>query len=576
MQLVRHFRRDLSESLNQQSGARTGNAHRLGNADVRGEFVTSYSTPATAGIAGPGSIGRVAIGDIIRRSARKYPDRIAVIEGDVRLSYAALDADINRFACFLLDAGLAKGDRVATLCRNSWRFVVVMFAIQKAGLIWVPINTGLAPDDVRYILDHSESRFVVVDDAIYANASMREPVDALVGKGVVVPFAGASVDGNLTSFGDALAAGKAIEPEVEIEDRDVAQIMYTSGTTGRPKGVMQSHLSVYIASLNNVIELEMRRDDVASCLLPLFHCAQHTQLCGLLHVGAATVIMRGFDPAAMLANISRERMTFVLMLPLMWASLLDHQTREAHDLTSLRLCIYGMAPMAEPLLRRLIAEICPNFLLGSGQTEMYPGTVYFKPDQQLRRFGSYWGEPAIINDVAIMDEAGRLLPQGEIGEIVHRGPNVMSGYYKNPEATAESRKFGWHHTGDLGMFDADGQLLFTDRKKDMIKTGGENVPSIKVETVLLRHDAVANAVAIGLPHPRWIEAVTAFIVCKPDSATSEDDIIQHCKAHLGGFEVPKSVVFVDSLPMTATGKVQKQPLRQQYHALYDRGLGAED
>jgi long-chain acyl-CoA synthetase len=477
----------------------------------------SQSTPVTLGIPAPGSIGRVAIGDIVRRAARRYPDRVALIGTDTRLTFATLDAEINRFANFLLSRGLTKGDRVATLCGNSWQFVVAMFGIQKAGLIWVPINTGLAPDDVRYILGHSEARFVVADDTLHANPALRRPMDELVGRGVLLPIAGNAGDGEMVAYADAIRDQPGEEPEVDIRDRDVAQIMYTSGTTGRPKGVMQSHLAVYIASLGNVIEMEARRDDVATALMPLFHCAQHILLCTFLHVGAATIVLRGFDAAGLLAAIARDRITWVFALPLMYSTILDHPGRATHDLSSLRYCLYAMAPMAEPLLRRLIAELCPNFALASGQTEIYPCTVFFHPEQQLQRFGSYWGESSLINDTAIMDDEGRLLPRGEIGEIVHRGSNVLEGYYKNPEATAEVRKFGWHHTGDLGMIDADGQLLFTDRRKDMIKTGGENVASIKVETALLRHPAVANAVAIGLPHPRWIEAVTAFVILKPSA-----------------------------------------------------------
>lgn len=528
----------------------------------------SQSTPATEGIPAPGLIGRVAIGDIVRRAARRHPERIALVEGDTRVTFAALDADINRFAHFLLGAGLAKGDRVASLCNNSSQFVITMFAIHKAGMVWVPINTGLAPDDICYILEHSEARLAIVDDALYANPALRQPIDKLVGKGVLLPAAGHAGAGGMIAFSEAIAGRSADEPEIAIEDRDVAQIMYTSGTTGRPKGVMQTHMAVYIASLGNVIEMEARRGDVTIALMPLFHCAQHTFLCTFLQAGATSVIMRGFDPAKVISAIARERVSFVFMLPLMYAAILDHSSRGTHDLSSLRLCLYAMAPMAEPLLRRLIAELCPNFMLASGQTEMYPATVFFRPEEQLRRFGSYWGESSLINDTVIMDDEGRVLPHGEVGEIVHRGPNVMAGYYKNPEATAEARKFGWHHTGDLGMFDADGQLLFTDRKKDMIKTGGENVPSIKVEAVLLRHPGVANAVVIGLPHPRWIEAVTAVVILKPTVEVTEEDIIQHCKAHLGGFEVPKAVRFVDRLPMTSTGKIQKQPLRQTYHGLY--------
>jgi long-chain acyl-CoA synthetase len=245
------------------------------------------------GIPSPGSIGRIAIGDIVRRAARRYPDRIALIEEDVRLTFVELDTAINRFANYLLGTGLTKGDRVASLCAKSWQFVVAMFAIHKAGLIWVPINTGLAPDDVRYILDHSEARLAIVDNILYANPVLREPFDELVGKGVLLPIAEHEAKGTMIGFADALVGQSETEPDVGIDDRDVAQIMYASGTTGRPKGVMQSHLAVYIASLGNVIEMELRHDDVATALMPLFHCAQHTLLCGFLHIGAASVIMRG-------------------------------------------------------------------------------------------------------------------------------------------------------------------------------------------------------------------------------------------------------------------------------------------
>ncbi|MBD5633433.1 MAG: AMP-binding protein, partial [Candidatus Eremiobacteraeota bacterium] len=224
--------------------------------------------------------------------------------------------------------------------------------------------------------------------------------------------------------------------------------------------------------------------------------------------------------------------------------------------------------MPEPVLRRLLVKICPNFHLGTGQTEIYPCTVTFKPDQHLVKFGSYWGDSSVIDETAIMADDGSLLPQGEIGEIVHRGPNVMAGYFRDPEATAAARAFDWHHTGDLGMFDADGQLIFTDRKKDMIKSGGENVASIVVERALLAHPAVAAVAAIGLPHEKWFEAVTAVVLLRPGATASEAELIAHCKANLSVHEVPKGICFVDEFPLTATGKIQKNFLRERFEGLY--------
>ncbi|SMP79083.1 AMP-binding protein [Noviherbaspirillum suwonense] len=533
----------------------------------------SLSTSVTTSVPPPGAIARVAIGDFLRRSAARDRAKTAFVFGDQRMSYGELDEHVSRCSNALLSAGLVRGDRVATLCNNSLEFLVAMFGIHRAGLVWVPINTGLALDDVRYIIEHSEARFVLVDAALIARAETAAALHQQPGRGWVLEEGEGG--GVFAGFAAALAVQPATEPEVEIHDRDVAQIMYTSGTTGRPKGVMQSHLSVVMAAMNNAIEFGLWRDDVANATLPLFHCAQHTLMCGVLAAGGTVAVMRGFDAALVLDTIERERLTFLVGLPLMHLALLDHPSRPGRDLSSLRLCLYAMAPMPETLLRRLIAEFCPNYALATGQTEMYPLTAAFRPEEQLRRFGSYWGVSALINDTAVMDDAGRLLGTGEVGEIVHRGPNVMEGYYKNPEATAESRAFGWHHTGDLGMW-VDGQLMFKDRKKDMIKTGGENVASIKVEAILLRHSAVANAAVVGLPHRRWIEAVTAFVVLKPGTQADEVSLIQHCKEHLGGFEVPKAILIIDALPMTSTGKIQKHPLRASYQNLYEADLATDE
>lgn len=522
-------------------------------------------TPVTEGVPSPpGIIARVAIGDFLRRAAYRNPQHTALVEGESRLSYGELNTQVTRAANALLATGLLPGDRVATLCNNSLDFIIAFFGIHRAGLIWVPINTGLGLDDVRYILDHSEASCVLVDTALLERTELRALLEAAPGRGFVLE---GETRGGFSAFRTALAAQSEHEPAVQIRDRDVAQIMYTSGTTGRPKGVMQTHLAVVMSSLANAVELGIRREDVANAMMPLFHCAQHTFLCTFIAAGATAILHRGFDAERLLGAIERERISFIFALPLMYQAMLDHPSLAERDLSSLRLCLYAMAPMAETLLRRLIERFCPQFMLASGQTEMYPLTLAFRPEEQLRRFGPYWGVSSILNDTAVMDDEGRILGPGEIGEIVHRGPNVMEGYYKNPQATAEARAFDWHHTGDLGMWD-EGLLLFKDRKKDMIKTGGENVPSIKVEATLLRHPAVANAVAVGLPHARWIEAVTAFVVLKPGAAASEAELIAHCKEHLGGFEVPKAIRILDALPMTATGKVQKHPLREHYRELY--------
>jgi len=514
-------------------------------------------------------INRIAIGDTLRRSAARRPEKIALIDGARRYSYRQLDAEANRFANYLLGLGLAKGATVATLCLNSADLVIATYGIAKAGLVWVPVNALLHGDALRYILGQVEAKVVIADDEMLPNTIA--DITALCPRLVVIPVgaaAHAQGAGGLR-IADALAGQSDIEPEVEIDGADLAQIMYTSGTTARQKGVMISHQAVYITSLANVIEGDIRRDDVMAAVMPIFHCAQHTLVASLLGNCGTVVIVRRFEPEAFMRTVAQHRVSWLFMLPMMYRALLDHARRRDFDLGSLRYCMYGMAPIDHNTLMRLTQELCPSFSLGSGQTEAYPASCVFKPEYQLAKSGPYWGEPSLIDDMAIMDDSGQLLAQGEVGELVMRGPNVMLGYYKNPEASSEASRFGWHHTGDLCRFDEDGLLVFVDRKKDMIKTGGENVASITVETALLGHPAVANAVAVGLPHSHWIEAVTAFVVGKPGQSADEAALLDFCKQRLGRHEVPKRIIFLDQMPVTATGKIQKHVLRERYRDLYE-------
>ena len=520
------------------------------------------------GVPGPGRIGRVAAGDILHRSARRFPERVAIVEGERRTTYAGLDRSANRFAHYLLASGLEPGTRVTTACNNSTDFVTCIFGILKAGMVWVPINTMLGIEDARYILQHSEAALAVVDDDIYDNPEKRALFDSQRTPIIVNVVTGSSTKSGVSTLSQVLQGQPDIEPEVDIQDRDLAIIMYTSGTTSRPKGAMHCHLSIVFSAFNNALEWRLDRSDALTCILPLFHCAQHAILNYTLLVGAKAVVQRGFDVEELMRSVEREQITVSILLPMMYAAILDHPRRAQHNLQSLRLCIWGMAPMPKDLTIRLVNEICPNFVLGSGQTEMYPSTTLSRPDRTLKRFGNYWGESTVVNETAIMDDAGNLLPPGQIGEIVHRGPNVMMGYYKDPAATQAARAFGWHHTGDLALVDEYGELLFIDRKKDLIKSGGENVSSVKVEEALLTHPAVLRSAVVGLPHPRWGEAVAAFVMLKPGETAGEEAIIEHCKRLLGGFQVPKRVRFLDDIPMTASGKVRKTELKASHLNLF--------
>ncbi|MGY4304427.1 long-chain acyl-CoA synthetase [Bradyrhizobium sp. USDA 4369] len=518
---------------------------------------------ATGGVSGPGRIGRVAIGDLLKRAARRFPERVAITDGGRRVTFTELERDANRFANYLVAKGLKPGEKISTVCNNSIEFVKALFGIHRAGLVWVPINTMLGPADMDYILGHAEVRFAIIDDNLHAQPERRAALDKRGVELIAVDLTGTAQAAGLASFNELIHGHSEIEPDIEINDRDLAMIIYTSGTTSRPKGAMHCHLAVVMAVMSNCIEMQLSRDDGITGQFPLFHCAGHVLLLSYLSVGGRMALMRGFDPVACMEAIVRDRLTVFVGLPLMYQAILDHPRRKEFDLSHLRTCLYTMAPMGRPLLERAIKELCPNFVLTSGQTEMYPATTMSRPDVQLNRFGNYWGESLFVNETAIMDDAGNLLPPGEIGELVHRGPNVMMGYYKDPKSTEDARKFGWHHTGDLAVID-QGEVLFLDRKKDMIKSGGENVASVKIEETLLAHPAVQNAAVVGLPHPQWGEAVSAFVKLKPGAQASETELLDHCRKSLGGFQVPKLVRVLQEMPMTATGKLRKVELRQAY------------
>jgi len=502
------------------------------------------------------------LGNLVSRSARRNGAATALLDNGRSMSYSRLDEDSNRFAHYLLSSGLQRGDKVAMLSPNSMDFLVAAFGILKAGMVWVPVNAMLSPTEVTYIVQHAEARLLVVDAQLAAHPAWNAALPAL---GLPLLHCAGEGDGTLAQ---AITGQPTSPPDIAIDENALALIMYTSGTTGNPKGAMHSHRSVLAAVMSNAVTISVVPQDVLSAILPLFHCAQFSMSAAALACGAAISLSRGFDPAAVLATLARDRVTVMAALPAMYGAMLTHPERSGTDLSALRLAVYAMAPMAPALLQRLMQEFCPRFALGSGQTEMFPMTVYFAPEQQLQRTGNCWGRATPVNDTALMDMDGQLLGAGRVGEIVHRGANAMLGYFKDPEATAAARRFGWHHTGDLGMWDEDGYLHFKGRLKDMIKSGGENVPALRVEEALLGHPAVAVAAVVGLPHYEWIEAVTAFVCLKPGQSTDAGALQEHCRSTLAGFEIPKHIAIVDKLPMTSTGKVQKHVLRTTHEKMY--------
>ncbi|MCL6612096.1 MAG: AMP-binding protein [Peptococcaceae bacterium] len=518
-------------------------------------------------------IHRVAVGDILRRSAGRRPHKEAVVEyrGGERksLTFHQLNGACNRFARAVRGLGLRKGDRVAAICLNSTEYVISLYGLAKGGFVSVPVNPGLNPRELAYVLNHSEAKALIVDDAFVPLLAKHLDHVPNIKHFISLPVSGQQPQDPFVDFNDFIAGADGAEIEdVIIEDRDILQIMYTSGTTAMPKGVMISNLNVYVAALQNTIELKIDQDSVVTTMMPIFHCAQHTLLTTALLACSKSVVIRSFDPEGLMKTIQAERVTWLFALPMMYRYLLDHPAVNNYDLSSLQTCLYAMTPMDRRTLEDARKRINATFILGTGQTEAYPATNYFNPGWYPEKEGNIWGMSSPGYDTAVVDDDGNILPPEQVGEIVWRGPGVMEGYFKDPEATGQAGKFGWHHSGDLGYVDRDGMLVFVDRKKDMIKTGGENVPSIKVEAAILAHPKVEAAAVIGLPHPHWAEAVTAVVVPRKGSGLTGDEVINWCRQELGGFQVPKSVIFVDDLPRTSTGKVKKHELRKQFAGHY--------
>ncbi len=519
-------------------------------------------------------ITRVNVGDSLTRAAGRRPEKLAIVDGSRSWTYAQLNARVNRLANALAAQGYGRGDALALASGNSCEFMVTYYACAKLGVVCVPINLGWRPDEIGYVLDHSESRGIVVEAQLLPLVLPAVEKVPAVGDIVVAPGTGGAWEPSLLDrawhrFDDILDAGDEREPEHFVDDRDAVSYLYTSGTTSFPKGVVGSHTAIYLESLTVVAESGLQRDDRIAALMPLFHTAQLNGFgTPAVMMGATTYLLRGFDPDALLDLIEREAITRIFALPMMYRALLEYPGIRERDLSSLVRAAYAMAPMPDALLRQCLDVFGCDFSLAFGQTEMSPVTTFFQPEHQLSHAGAV-GTQVVNVQVAIMDPDGQLLPRGTEGEIVYRGPQAMNGYLKNPEATAEAFAHGWFHSGDVGRLDPDGMLWFSDRHKDVIKTGGENVASIEVEKAVYAADPhIAEAVVVGLPHPRWSEAITAVVVPQPGAALDEAALIAAVKERLDGFKVPKAVIVVDELPKTSTGKIQKNVVRQQHAGHY--------
>lgn len=495
-------------------------------------------------------VRRNTVGDAVRRAARLYRDRPALVFGDRSWSFNDLDRAADRIARRFADMGLRQGDRIAAYGRNSDGYFVAWLACVRGGFVHVPVNYALTGEELSYIVRQSGARMVMTTPSLAGH------LDGIVVEHTVL-------FDNLIPLARDPAAPVGVEPD--LEDDSLAQIVYTSGTTAAPKGAMMTHRAMMAQYYSCIYNMEYAESDQALAALPLYHTAQtHAFTMPQLLVGARTVLIEAPDPATVLRLIEAERITSFFAPPTVWISLLRHPDFATRDLSCLEKVYYGASIMPVPVQQELRARLpAARPFNAYGQTEIAPVATILRPEEHDARPASC-GRPVLNVETRVVDPDMNDVPPGTHGEIVHRSPQLLTGYWDKPEETAEAFRGGWFHSGDVGYFDDEGYLFIVDRIRDVINTGGVLVASREVEEVLFTHAAVSEVAVVGLPDDKWIEAVVAFVVTRPGEAADDAALIAHARAHLAPFKLPKRVVFVDSLPKNTAGKLLKRELRRQY------------
>lgn len=503
------------------------------------------------------------LGDIMRLNAMKFPDKTALVFKDIRLSYLELNRRVNRLANALLGIGVEPGDRVAVLADNCSQYVEVYFATSKGGMVVVPINNSLDAEGMTYIVSDSGANTIVFGENYVDTINSLRPGLKTVRNYIAIGEApGAeSYDKLLSSYPDD-------EPEVAIDENDTAWLLYTSGTTGPPKGVMLNHNSQIVDSANTLLTcFPINRSDIHLVILPLFHIGSLWHMRCHFYMGNTTVLMDARDPKLILKTIEREKVTTLCFVPPMIVPIVNHPDIEKYDVSSMRIMIYSGAPLPEGLQRRL------NQIFGDIIIQVYAltegGPAIVMPPlmegswQEVKRAGSC-GKEVINVEVKLVNEEGKDCAPGEVGEILARGDNIMKGYWNMPEATAKTLEGGYLHTGDLATRDEEGYYYITGRKKDTITSAGKPVYSPEIENVMSLHPAISEVAVIGVPDKELGEAVKAVVVLRTGEKATEEEIINWCQGRLDDYKVPRSVDIIDRLPKTPSGKVLKNILRERY------------
>jgi fatty-acyl-CoA synthase len=499
---------------------------------------------------------------ILERNVQKRPDKEIVTFQGRHLSSRELAARIDALAHALLEAGVSRGDVVALLLQNCPQFLETIFAVNAIGAIFLPLNYRLAADEWHYILDHASACLLVSEPEYH------EPVASIRGHlpklercwslDADPPDEWAAYEHLVESN---LGAGVGV---ADVGQDDVQRLMYTSGTTSRPKGVPITYGNLLWKNVAHILEFGITENDRTLIAGPLYHVGGlDLPATGVLYAGGSVVILPRFEPVAVLETIAAERITNLWLAPAMVNQVLALDDAETYDTGSVRFVINGGEKMPVPLVERLL-RIFPEawFADAYGLTETVSGDTFLDREHTISKIGSV-GKPVIHLELRIVDSGGREVRRGELGEIALRGPKVFRGYWRDAEATAAAIRDGWFFTGDIGRVDEDGYLYIEDRKKDMIVSGGENIASPEVERVLYEHEAVLEAAVIGMPSERWGEVPVAFVALRPQATASEEEILSFCRTKLAKYKVPKRIEFIESLPRNPSGKVLKRVLRER-------------
>jgi len=502
------------------------------------------------------------VGQILTFTARKFPQRIALICEQEWMTYQEFNDRTNRLANGMLRLGLKKGEKVAVLLFNSIPLVEILFASAKTGGVFTPINFRFTAEEVFYILDHSDARFFIYGEEF---SELVEKVRPRLKKVEFYFSIGESVSPSILNYEAFLRGSLAQEPDVPLSEKDECQLMYTSGTTGKPKGVLLTHENLLWNLFNTILGREEKEGETSLVIGPLYHTAAlNNHFLTRVALAGTSVLVRHFDPEKVMEIVEKERVTVISGAPAAYHLMLSLPDGR-YDTRSITKCTTGASILPNETKERL-TKLFPN-LSGIydvyGCTEATPSIAILKAKDSLKKKECV-GPAVPFLEVRIVDDQDRDLPVGEVGELICRGPNVMKGYYKDEEATREALRGGWLHTGDLTRMDEEGFIYIVDRKKDMIVSGGENIYPREIEEILYSHPKIEDAAIVGVPDPLWGESVRAVVVLKRGETMIEEEVIEYCKSHLASYKKPKSVWFVESLPRNPSGKVLKTVLRERF------------